>query len=159
MDHLVLSHINNLVDFRTYVILSNATVSEDFFIKNQSLSFFDLQVYKNGWDKGILLKAKKEGFFIEKDSDDNILSGIYINGLYEGVWKKTSPNGQLINETTYLKDYSRGPYVSYRDGVINSKGWYINGNRERIWTLYKNGIPFEKREYLNGFQIGSPIPL
>lgn len=88
--------------------------------------------YKNG-----KLNGKSVVFF----KDGKIASEThYVNGVKEGVYKKFSDKGIVLEEVTYKNDQFDG-LVTYRDakGTIVAQGMYEKGLKKGIWKFYENG--------------------
>ena len=64
----------------------------------------------------------------------------YKNGLKEGIYKKIGQNGIIQEESTYVKDQFNGEAVFYdSDGLVASKGKFLNGKKVGMWQFYLKG--------------------
>ncbi len=65
---------------------------------------------------------------------------IYANGIKEGVFKKYSQQGIILEEIPYKNNQFYG-LVTYRDvkGNIIAQGLYEKGLKKGIWKYYENG--------------------
>src|SRR5690554_6112593 len=65
---------------------------------------------------------------------------IYVNGVKEGVFKKYSQQGIVLEEIPYRNNQFYG-LVTYRDikGNIIAQGLYEKGLKKGIWKYYEDG--------------------
>ena len=117
-------------------------------------------------DSGLRLKQDNVYLFNHKFSGhiyalypngDSSLSGSYLNGKEEGVFKKWYPNGQLIEIRVYIDGKKEGLH----------QGWWENGLRKfeyhfqnaehqgelKEWS--KTGQPYRFFHYQMGYEEGS----
>lgn len=64
----------------------------------------------------------------------------YVNGIKDGIYKKFSEKGIVLEEIPYKNNQFNG-LVTYRDakGNITAQGIYENGLKKGIWKFYENG--------------------
>jgi antitoxin component YwqK of YwqJK toxin-antitoxin module len=107
-----------------------------------------------------IVSKKREGFWIEKYTDDSLKyqsRGFYKKGNPIKKWKYFL-NGQLLKKEKFKSNYCQ-TRVYYQNGKLASKGktnldsinqnfhWYYNG----IWKFYnEKGKLSTLREYKNG---------
>lgn len=80
----------------------------------------------------------------------------YIDGLFEGKYKKNHSNGKPWIETTYLHDNVHGSYRSYYvDGTIRYEAEYDNGRLNgKMKKFSKKGELLESVTYVFGVKDG-----
>lgn len=92
------------------------------------------------------LNGKKHGKFYEwnKYSGAQILikSGEYKNGLPIGNFVENYSYGRPEKRYSYLNGKLHGHFIAYnafKDSLIDTEGWYVNGNTDSTWTYYYGG--------------------
>ena len=86
-------------------------------------------------------KGKLEGlrtvFYINGKVAEEIM---YKNNLKNGFYKKYTEKGDLLEESNFKNDVYDGLAI-FRDGngVIVSKGHFVNGKKEGKWQFYEKG--------------------
>jgi antitoxin component YwqK of YwqJK toxin-antitoxin module len=88
------------------------------------------------------VKGKLEGLRSVFYSSGKIAEEIvYKNNLKNGVYKRHTESGIIIEETNYKEDQYNGDAV-FKDpdeGTIVSKGKFSNGKKIGIWQFYERG--------------------
>jgi len=91
-----------------------------------------LENYKNGKLEGLRTVYYPNSKIAEETN--------YVNGLKEGIYKKYGQNGTLLEQTTYKNNEYNGDAVFYdADGVVASKGKFVNGKKANMWQFYLKG--------------------
>ncbi|WP_428231546.1 toxin-antitoxin system YwqK family antitoxin [Flavobacterium sp.] len=91
-----------------------------------------LENYKNGKLEGLRTVYYPNAKIAEEIN--------YINGLKDGIYKKYGQNGTLLEQTTYKDNEYNGEAVFYdADGVVASKGKFVNGKKANMWQFYLKG--------------------
>ena len=86
-------------------------------------------------------KGKLEGlrsvFYISGKIAEEIM---YKNNLKNGFYKKYTEKGDLLEESNFKNDVYDGLAI-FRDGngVLVSKGQFVNGKKAGIWQFYEKG--------------------
>lgn len=64
----------------------------------------------------------------------------FVNGLKEGIYKKYTEKGIVLEDSNYKNDQLHGQAI-YRngDGQLASEGKFTNGKKTGIWKFYENG--------------------
>lgn len=91
-----------------------------------------IEYYKNGKLNGKSVVFYKNGKIASET--------YYVNGVKEGIYKKFSEKGIVLEEITYKNNQFNG-LVTYRDakGNIIAQGMYEKGLKKGIWKFYENG--------------------
>lgn len=91
-----------------------------------------VELYHNGKLNGKSLVFYKDGKIASETH--------YVDGVKEGVFKKYSENGIVLEEIPYKNDQFYG-LVTYRDinGKLYAQGMYEKGLKKGIWKYYENG--------------------
>ena len=65
---------------------------------------------------------------------------MYKNNLKNGFYKKYTEKGDLLEESNFKNDLYNGLAI-FRDGngVIASKGQFVNGKKEGVWQFFEKG--------------------
>ena len=108
-----------------------------------------IENYKNGELNGKRIVFYKDGKVAEE--------AIYQKGKRNGIYKKISGNGIVLEEANYQNGELQGPAV-YKDadGNVVAKGNYKNDQKWGTWQFFENGKVVSKEKYpLNG-QKGKP---
>ena len=110
------------------------------------------------------LHAKKEGKFIEINYTEQGTpyiseSGYYSNDLETGTWKYYQNDEERIwlsKVENYKLGKLDGLYISYyKNGIIDTKGQYSDGEKKGQWKSYHNsGALYDIGNYKAGFQEG-----
>jgi len=98
----------------------------------ESPQIMSVENFKNG---------KRQGKVVVFYQDGKIASETHYNeGIKEGVFKKYSRSGIVLEEIPYKNDQFSG-LVTYRDqsGNIIAQGMYEKGLKMGIWKYYENG--------------------
>ena len=91
-----------------------------------------LENYKNGKLQGLRTVYYPNSKIAEETN--------YVNGSKEGVYKKYGQNGTLLEQTTYKNNEYNGEAIFYdADGVVASKGKFVNGKKANMWQFYLKG--------------------
>ncbi|MDA6070564.1 hypothetical protein NJT12_13130 [Flavobacterium sp. AC] len=91
-----------------------------------------LENYKNGTLQGVKTVYYPNAKIAEEMN--------YVNGLKDGIYKKYGQNGTLLEQTTYKNNEYNGDAVFYdADGVVASKGKFVNGKKANMWQFYLKG--------------------
>ena len=112
--------------------------------------------------------------------NDSLVNYSDINGLKQGVWKKTYENGAIEYEAYFVNnkpvgdfkrydkkgdmvayliydtitDFARAKFY-YKSGRVMSEGNYLGHNKDSIWNYYNdNGIKYLEESYKNGVKDG-----
>ena len=91
-------------------------------------------------------------FFISPQSKTTKLpdvTGLYVNGMKQGVWRYDNSQKSIHIKVNYVNDVQEGNcfYYDNHNNLI-AKGSMENGMRSGIWTFYDtNSTSFEKDEY------------
>ena len=86
-------------------------------------------------------KGKLEGlrtsFYINGKVAEEIM---YKNNLKNGFYKKYTEKGDVLEESNFKNDVYEGLAI-FRDGngIMVSKGQFVNGKKEGIWQFYEKG--------------------
>lgn len=98
----------------------------------ESAQLMSVETFKNG-----KLNGKSIVFY----TDGKIASETnYVEGVKEGVFKKYSKEGVVLEEIPYKNNQFSG-LVTYRDikGNLLAQGHYEKGLKKGIWKYYENG--------------------
>ncbi len=97
-----------------------------------STEIMTLEFYKNDLLNGLKQVFYKNGKLAEESN--------YILGKKEGIYKKYTENGVVLEEVIYKNDERNGAVI-YRnlDNQIITKGFYVNDVKRGVWTTYENG--------------------
>ena len=72
----------------------------------------------------------------------------YVDGMKHGKALYYAMNGVVIKEYMYINDQLDGPSSHFdENGVIQIKGDYRKGKKHGIWTYYRNGEPYEEKNF------------
>ncbi|MEC5164639.1 antitoxin component YwqK of YwqJK toxin-antitoxin module [Flavobacterium sp. PL11] len=95
-------------------------------------SVMTLEHYKIGKLEGVQTTFYQSGKVAEEI--------VYKNNLKNGVYKKYTENGTILEESNFVKDNYQGTAV-FRDanGEVVSKGVFTNGQKTGIWQFYDKG--------------------
>lgn len=97
-----------------------------------SKALMTLENYKNG-----KLEGARTVYYPNSKIAEEVT---YKDGLKEGIYKKYGQNGILLEQSTYKKDEYNGDAVFYdADGVVASKGKFVNGKKANMWQFYLKG--------------------
>ncbi len=91
--------------------------------------------------KEIYKKGKLEGKRIVYFKDGKVAEEVnYVNDLKEGVYKKFTEKGILLEETSYIKGQFHGQ-ATFRDPENNivAEGKFKDGKKVGIWKFYEMG--------------------
>ncbi len=99
--------------------------------------------YKNGKLEGVRKVFYKSGKIAEETT--------YINGVKNGLYKKTGENGIVIEESNYKNDELDGLAI-FKDenNKITAKGTYTNGKKTGIWEQLEKGKLVKRNMNLQG---------
>ncbi|MGQ2984227.1 toxin-antitoxin system YwqK family antitoxin [Flavobacterium sp.] len=63
----------------------------------------------------------------------------FVNGLKDGIYKKYTEKGIVLEDSNYKNDQMHGP-ATYRngEGKLVATGQYTNGKKTGIWKFYEN---------------------
>lgn len=118
--------------------------------------------------------------YAQPGPDEAAINKTDNQGHKQGVWKKTSANGQLIYTGYFADDKPEGHFVYYdttgavkaesdfsdqgakayttafyRNGTKLSEGLYVNEKRDGVWKYYnEDGILISEENYRNGIPEG-----
>ncbi len=97
-----------------------------------SPQLMSVDFYKNGKLNGKSVVFYKDGKIASETH--------YVNGVKDGIFKKISDKGIVLEEISYKNDQFNG-MVTYRDtkGNIVAQGMYEKGLKKGIWKFYENG--------------------
>lgn len=105
-----------------------------------------VETFKNGKLHGRVVVYYKNGKIASETH--------YNNGVKEGVFKKYSQDGIVLEEIPYKNNQFNG-WVIYRDikGQIIAQGMYEKGLKKGIWKFYENGelireVDSESKEFI-----------
>ncbi|MTH14246.1 hypothetical protein [Flavobacterium sp. LC2016-01] len=91
-----------------------------------------LENYKNG-----KLEGTRSVYYPDAKIAEEM---IYKNGSREGIYKKYGQNAILLEQSTYRDNVYNGDAVFYdSDGVMASKGKFLNGKKVGMWQFYSRG--------------------
>ena len=95
------------------------------------------ETYKNGKLEGVRTVYFPNGKIAEQIN--------YANNLKQGVYKKFSENGVVLEEAIFKNDEYDGLAI-YRDirGNLVSKGNFVQGKKSGIWEVLENGKLIKK---------------
>ena len=81
-----------------------------------------------------------ENTTIDRNYWDTTIVGNYKNGLKDGLSKKYSKNGKLLEESIYVNNELQGPYKVFDEsGKILIKGQFKNDKKNALWQYFENG--------------------
>lgn len=102
-----------------------------------SSSIMTEETYKKGKLEGVRTVYFPNGKIAEQIN--------YANNLKQGVYKKFSENGVVLEEAIFKNDEYDGLAI-YRDinGNLVSKGNYVQGKKSGIWEVVENGMLIKK---------------
>ncbi|MRX67285.1 Antitoxin component YwqK of the YwqJK toxin-antitoxin module [Flavobacterium resistens] len=91
-----------------------------------------LENYKNGKLEGIRSVYYPDAKIAEEMT--------YKNGLKEGIYKKYGQNAILLEQSIFKDNLYNGDAIFYdSDGVMASKGKFLNGKKVGRWQFYLKG--------------------
>jgi len=96
-------------------------------------------------------QGRKSGFWEEDDPHGGIISGNYLDGEREGLWKHHFRDGSVRSECHYESGALTGECIWYRQsGGLLQKGGFLDGEKHGFWqrwtttgTLIDEG-PFDR---------------
>lgn len=102
-----------------------------------SSSIMTEETYKKGKLEGVRTVYFPNGKIAEQIN--------YVNNLKQGVYKKFSENGIVLEEAIFKNDEYDGLAI-YRDinGNLVSKGNFVQGKKSGIWEVVENGMLIKK---------------
>jgi antitoxin component YwqK of YwqJK toxin-antitoxin module len=113
-------------------VVNKVYEGEWLYYHEDSPSIMTREFYKNG-----KLEGKKTVYF----KDNKVAEEVnYSDGLKNGVYKKTTENGIILEESNYVKGEFHGEAV-FKDpeGNIVAKGKFKNGKKVGMWQFYEQG--------------------
>ena len=106
--------------------------------------------YENGNIKGI-------GHYINGDGSDDGNTGIPRHNR-EGEWNFYHEDGEIYEKQNWANGQMAGDYITYHNGIIESKGNYKDGGRDGKWIwYYENGIIESEGNYKDDVSDGKWI--
>lgn len=98
----------------------------------ESPQLMTIETYKNGKLDGKVLVYYQNGSLASET--------VYVDGVKNGLFKKYSLSGIVLEEIPYVNDQFSG-MVIYREqnGELHAQGMYEKGIKKGIWKYYKNG--------------------
>lgn len=94
------------------------------------------------------------GSYVRYVENGNVVkSGSYVNGLQQGRWCEFSSAGDTLNVKTYDKGVLNGYAREGSTGSNNSRGYYVNGQKEGLWikeVKSVTGKQIDSSQYING---------
>ncbi len=157
-----------------YIYVKDSTlVNANMKIALYSLPNNSTNTHLTGYLKGLIKGGKKEGSWVKEWKKGNTFVIVkrfnYSNGILDGKYEVFDLDGKVLSpflstdfdkadEKNYYETYKNGCgyyYDYYYDtGILNERGYYVNGKKHAIWVIYTpEGEEVKKYIYNNGIII------
>jgi antitoxin component YwqK of YwqJK toxin-antitoxin module len=100
-------------------------------------------------------EGRKTGRWSETDPHGGIVTGEYVEGERQGIWRHYFANGMLRSEGAYERGKLHGPWVWYRaTGGLLQRGGFFEDQKHGLWERWNaDGSPLDTTEWDRGKKV------
>ncbi|THV24585.1 toxin-antitoxin system YwqK family antitoxin [Glycomyces paridis] len=98
----------------------------------------------------------KSGLWSEADARGGYMTGEYVHGLRQGVWRHFADDGRPRSEGPFLDGLVHGEWTWWRaNGRLLQKGGFVREQRHGRWERWTaDGTPIDRGDYDHDKKIG-----